>query len=273
MWCAVLVTVTIRAAGARRRAGRSSAVSAQWPRWLVPNCISKPSAVRRSGMPITPALLTRRSSVSWAARMRSAAARTEAWFERSSSTTSSDASGWVASMSATAAATFSWLRAAITTWAPAAASARAVSRPSPPLAPVTTAVRPSCEGMSATVHAIMRLLTECSFSQEFYHVTEAEVAPADDVRPQAAPVDQRAQRARRQALEVRAGLAQALAEALHAADAERPADEGVEVDAARRHVAARVLGREAERLEVLDPDERDVVAAAVGVGERPAPLV
>ena len=31
---------------------------AKWPRWLVPNCISKPSAVRRRGRAITPALLT-----------------------------------------------------------------------------------------------------------------------------------------------------------------------------------------------------------------------
>ena len=49
-------------------------------------------------------------------------------------------------MSATAPAALSWSRAAITTWAPAPASARAVSSPSPPFAPVTTAVDRSGRG-------------------------------------------------------------------------------------------------------------------------------
>ena len=75
-------------------------------------------------------------------RIFSAAALTEAWSPRSSSTSSSEASGFVPLMSSIAALAFSWLRAAITTWAPAAARAREVSSPNPPLAPVTTAVRP-----------------------------------------------------------------------------------------------------------------------------------
>ena len=37
--------------------GSSRLVSAKWPRWLVPICISNPSAVRCSGTFITPALL------------------------------------------------------------------------------------------------------------------------------------------------------------------------------------------------------------------------
>ena len=77
----------------RRSAGISSAVSAKWPRWSTPNCISKPSSVRRSGIPITPALLTSRSIVSWAARIGSAASRTDASEPRSSATTSSDGVG------------------------------------------------------------------------------------------------------------------------------------------------------------------------------------
>ena len=43
-------------------AGSRPRVRAMWPRWLVPSCISNPSAVSRRGMAITPALLTSRSS-------------------------------------------------------------------------------------------------------------------------------------------------------------------------------------------------------------------
>src|SRR5881394_4651975 len=57
-------------------------------------------------------------------------------------------------MSLTASVAFSWLREAITTVASAPARARAVSRPSPPLAPVTTAVRPLRSGMSAAPQLI-----------------------------------------------------------------------------------------------------------------------
>src|SRR5271165_4391700 len=39
-------------------------VNAKWPRWLVPMCASKPSAVRVSGKPNTPALFTSTSTVS-----------------------------------------------------------------------------------------------------------------------------------------------------------------------------------------------------------------
>lgn len=59
--CAVLETVTTRAAGVSRSVGSSSPVSAKWPRWFVPNCVSKPSAVVPYGSAITPALLTSRS--------------------------------------------------------------------------------------------------------------------------------------------------------------------------------------------------------------------
>src|SRR2546421_257160 len=56
-----------------------------WPRWLVPNCSSKPSAVRGRGGAITPALLISRSiSPSQAA----ANSRTDSTLARSSSRTS-----------------------------------------------------------------------------------------------------------------------------------------------------------------------------------------
>src|SRR3546814_18573220 len=54
-------------------------------------------------------------------------------------------------MLAAAASALASLRLGITTCAPAPASAFAVSSPSPPLAPVTTATRPAWSGMSAVV--------------------------------------------------------------------------------------------------------------------------
>src|SRR3546814_18339017 len=54
-------------------------------------------------------------------------------------------------MLAAAASALASLRLGITTCAPAPASAFAVFRPSPPLAPVTTATRTAWSGMSAVV--------------------------------------------------------------------------------------------------------------------------
>src|SRR5438105_787136 len=54
--CTMEDTVTTREACARRRSGSSRPVSAKWPRWFVPNCISKPCLVCWWGMAITPAL-------------------------------------------------------------------------------------------------------------------------------------------------------------------------------------------------------------------------
>ncbi|CPB67500.1 Uncharacterised protein [Mycobacterium tuberculosis] len=59
-------------------------------------------------------------------------------------------------MRAAACLPLSRLRTASTTCAPWAASAAAVSNPSPVLAPVMTAVRPVWSGMSAAVHLVMR---------------------------------------------------------------------------------------------------------------------
>ena len=54
---------------------------------------------------------------------------------------------------------------------------------------------------------------------------------------------------------------------------EAAADERVEVDPARDDVAARVLRGEAELLERLGLDERELVAVRVRLGERAAALV
>jgi hypothetical protein len=89
----VLVTVTTLADGARSSAGSRCAVRAQCPRWSTPNCISNPSTVVRCGIAITPALFTRRSTRSCAARIVDAAADTTERSPRSSGTTSSDADG------------------------------------------------------------------------------------------------------------------------------------------------------------------------------------
>ena len=60
-------------------------VSAKWPRWLVPNCSSKPSAVATSGGIMTPALLISRSI---SPSQPAANSRTEARLARSSRRTS-----------------------------------------------------------------------------------------------------------------------------------------------------------------------------------------
>ena len=99
-----------------------------------------------------PALLTRMSIWLWLSEMVSAASRIEACDPRSRDTTSREASGLPDSIDSLAVAALSRLRAAITTWAPAPARARAVSRPRPLLAPVTTAMRPVKSGMLLVVH-------------------------------------------------------------------------------------------------------------------------
>jgi hypothetical protein len=114
-------------------------------------CISKPSSVRRSGIAITLALFTRMSTRGRVTGTRSAAARTEATDARSSGTTSSDAVCDSARISSTAPVAFAWFLTAITTWAPLSASALVVSRPRPPLAPVTTAASPIRSGIESRV--------------------------------------------------------------------------------------------------------------------------
>src|SRR6202022_4434409 len=121
--------------------GSSRMVSAKWPRWLVPNCSSKPSAVWASGTCMMPALLIRTST---GPRHDDAKARTDDRELRSRSRTSVS----LAMPSATA-CPLAGLRTASTTCAPAWASASAVALPSPLVAPVTMIVLPVKSGRSA----------------------------------------------------------------------------------------------------------------------------
>src|SRR6266702_429142 len=144
LWCSPLDTVTTRGwPPDASRAGSSRPVSAKWPRWLVPNCISNPSAVSWRGIIITPALLTSRSSgpENWSAN-----ARTDARSARSSGAHSAPAP-----ISRTAARPLSALRLATTTRAPWRATSCAVWYPMPLFPPVTTAVRPDRSGISSAV--------------------------------------------------------------------------------------------------------------------------
>ena len=101
---------------------------------------------------MTPALFMSTSSRGACSAMAAAASRTDDRSARSRATTSGSGPVATAATSARAVSAFSALRAAISTRAPARARAVADSSPSPLVAPVTTMVRPSCEGMSATVH-------------------------------------------------------------------------------------------------------------------------
>ncbi len=121
---------------------------AKCPRWLVPNWSSKPSAVVRFGVYITPALLISRSMRGWAARSSAAAERTESREVRSRAWTVTSPE-----MRAAARPPFSGSRTARTTLAPRSASIRAVSKPSPVLAPVTTATLPCWSGMCCSVQS------------------------------------------------------------------------------------------------------------------------
>src|SRR4051812_49308104 len=109
----------------------------------------------------------------------------------------------------------------------------------------------------------------CYPLERLHTISDDDRAAAEHVRAQPTAVDQVAQDARvGEALEVGARLAQAAADALGLPDAEAPPDERVEVDAAGDDVAARLGGREAELLDDLALDQRQIVAVGVGVGER-----
>ncbi len=130
MLCAPLATVTTRPV----IRSSSSPVSAKWPRWFVPICISKPSTVARFGTAITPALFT---STATSPSMLSAKPRTEDRSARSSRRTSVSPG-----IDAAATCPLAVSRQARMTLAPARASSRAVTAPMPLFAPVTTTLRP-----------------------------------------------------------------------------------------------------------------------------------
>src|SRR3954447_3330224 len=111
--------------------------------------------------------------------------------------------------------------------------------------------------------------TPCYPLERLHTISDPDPARREHVRAQPAAVDEVAQDAGvGEALEMGARLAQAAADALGLADAEAPPDERVEVDPAGDDVAARLGGREAELLDDLALDQRQIVAVGVGVGER-----
>src|SRR3954452_4546697 len=152
IWWAPLDIVTTRAPGRSSSAGSSSPVSAKWPRWFVPSCISNPSAVVRRGSAITPALLKSRSRSPSHALANS---RTDARSARSRRATSMAASGASDPIRAAASSPLPASRTASVTAAPWRASCKAIWSPRPLLAPVTTARRPFRSGMSSAVHGIV----------------------------------------------------------------------------------------------------------------------
>ena len=114
-------SVTTRAPRVATSSGNSLPVSAKWPRWLVANCISKPSSLTCLGVvAITPALLISRSIRWWSVATRSAKRCTEASDARSSGTNSSRAPVTARWISLVAAAALSALRQASTTLRPRA---------------------------------------------------------------------------------------------------------------------------------------------------------
>ena len=115
-------------------------MSRKWPRWLVPNCVSNPSAVLPWGAFMTPALLTSPSSRSCRRRSAGANPRTESRLPRSSSSTSADPRR--SESPATASSPAETRRHAATTCAPWVTSCVIVASPAPELAPVTTYTRP-----------------------------------------------------------------------------------------------------------------------------------
>ena len=101
-------------------AAAGAATRAKWPRWLVPNCSSNPSAVVcRSGGVMTPALLMRRwiGAPSCAQRRRRAPPRSRARRGRASPATASP--GGCSRILAMAASPLRGLRTGMTTSAPA----------------------------------------------------------------------------------------------------------------------------------------------------------
>src|SRR5919201_3751914 len=195
MWrtvlCALLDSVTTRASSRPSMCASSWFVRAKCPRWLVPRCSSNPSSVRRRGAAITPALLMRRSSPSWARVKPSANVRTDDRRARSSGTSSGVGPDAVAFTSASAVLPFSMFRQASTTSAPLRASSRAVTSPSPLFAPVTTAMRPLWSGIrsasqrSAMARTLVDRDARARPDEEDRAVLAALAAHADDEPPAA----------------------------------------------------------------------------------------
>ena len=160
-----------------RNSGNSSAVSRKCARWFVPNWSSKPSAVRVSGGNITPALLTSTSRRSRSARKSAANVRTDARSARSTTATSARAPDTSSRNRASAASSLARSRAASVTRAPCAASARAVSKPIPPDAPVMRNSVPARSRPASTSSAVV-VASNVTTSYLAHHASRARRTPA-----------------------------------------------------------------------------------------------
>ena len=126
-------------AAVRPISGAMRLTRTKWPRWLVPNCVSKPSAVWPNGRGHHAGIGD--DDVEQPRRRRAARRRRRArWPARRDRIRPARCRRLPASAprTAVAASALARSRAAPTTWAPWAASARAVSTPSPAETPVTS---------------------------------------------------------------------------------------------------------------------------------------
>ena len=94
----------MRAPPAAMSCGTSSLVNSKCPRWFVPNCVSKPSAVRPNGVNITPALFISTWIADEMAPIATAADRTSASEVRSNRPSTSRAAGTSSRIHASASA-------------------------------------------------------------------------------------------------------------------------------------------------------------------------
>src|SRR5580658_1061935 len=135
----------------------------KWPRWLVPNCVSNPSAVWPKGVAITPALATTTSMNCPFASSSSAHARTLLRLARSSATSSKLPPAVAAALltCAVAASAFFKSRAAPTTCPACATSDRAVSMPRPAETPVTR-IRLPCRFMPYRTSSVVEVAPNTS---------------------------------------------------------------------------------------------------------------
>ena len=167
--------------------GTSRFTSTKWPRWLVPNCVSKPSAVvplRRGHHPgvgdqqVEPVVVGEHAVGEAAAPRRATRGRPPA--ARPGPAVAAARTG------SAARSPFSRSRTAMITFAPWAARARAVSWPSPADAPVTRACFPLRSTPSSTSSVVV-----CSPKVMAGHRTPAPTAAPRRSRQTAADASNR----------------------------------------------------------------------------------
>ncbi|NYI91723.1 hypothetical protein HNR02_005046 [Amycolatopsis endophytica] len=147
--CPLLPIVTTRDAGMPVSRSSTRPMNAKGPRWFTAMVDPKPSPVTSYRTRKPPTLFTSRSRWSYSSCSRRAAARTDASDAKSTSSVRTTAPGEPPQMRSAAAAARPASRQANTRWAPRRASASAIAKPSPVLAPVTRTVRPCWAGMSS----------------------------------------------------------------------------------------------------------------------------